>query len=477
MEGETSQLPWEALKHTEGDIPWSALYEFAAAVVTDNSLIGDLVELYEQAWESGHDHEHYEEYYVPAIFALAAPQLSNDRRREIGVFLVKKLAEAGYDDADISMEVLTAACGSMGTVVLPFVLETIAKEPDHQGAWYHLWGLTELVAKTEDAELRTSIIRACMELLQQADHGEIDPIDAINAAWTLAILGHTDCKKLLRRLKKKAVKSLCQGDYADALDLLDGCIDFTPPAKLWEMPVKEWLEPRWQMAKKWYRKKSYESCDDETDAGIQRAQELAGLFLESSEASELAEELLEDAGFIVCRVLEYAWEYVGSSPEELDERVLSEVLLELFPRKLTAEREFFEKVPPVTEAFLKWMGSEGILANTARLVETVLDWADTIVANSMDPEYWGMAKSLTMQAKADGVDIGSQEALQTYIADYNRRLYQMNLSDQLEPRDFTPPIPIVEHAPKIGRNDSCPCGSGKKYKKCCGSVRNTNVHH
>ena len=22
---------------------------------------------------------------------------------------------------------------------------------------------------------------------------------------------------------------------------------------------------------------------------------------------------------------------------------------------------------------------------------------------------------------------------------------------------------------KVGRNDPCPCGSGKKYKKCCGS--------
>jgi uncharacterized protein len=22
---------------------------------------------------------------------------------------------------------------------------------------------------------------------------------------------------------------------------------------------------------------------------------------------------------------------------------------------------------------------------------------------------------------------------------------------------------------KVGRNDLCPCGSGKKYKKCCGS--------
>lgn len=24
-------------------------------------------------------------------------------------------------------------------------------------------------------------------------------------------------------------------------------------------------------------------------------------------------------------------------------------------------------------------------------------------------------------------------------------------------------------AQKIGRNDPCPCGSGKKYKKCCGT--------
>ncbi|MHC4123979.1 MAG: SEC-C metal-binding domain-containing protein [Planctomycetota bacterium] len=22
--------------------------------------------------------------------------------------------------------------------------------------------------------------------------------------------------------------------------------------------------------------------------------------------------------------------------------------------------------------------------------------------------------------------------------------------------------------PKVGRNDPCPCGSGRKYKKCCG---------
>ena len=27
-----------------------------------------------------------------------------------------------------------------------------------------------------------------------------------------------------------------------------------------------------------------------------------------------------------------------------------------------------------------------------------------------------------------------------------------------------------EYGKTIGRNDPCPCGSGKKYKKCCGAV-------
>ena len=28
---------------------------------------------------------------------------------------------------------------------------------------------------------------------------------------------------------------------------------------------------------------------------------------------------------------------------------------------------------------------------------------------------------------------------------------------------------VQRNAPKVGRNDPCPCGSGKKYKKCHGA--------
>jgi hypothetical protein len=48
------------------------------------------------------------------------------------------------------------------------------------------------------------------------------------------------------------------------------------------------------------------------------------------------------------------------------------------------------------------------------------------------------------------------------------------LEDDLPPDfDRRPPSPdeitwpIRREAPKVGRNDPCPCGSGKKYKKCC----------
>jgi preprotein translocase subunit SecA len=30
--------------------------------------------------------------------------------------------------------------------------------------------------------------------------------------------------------------------------------------------------------------------------------------------------------------------------------------------------------------------------------------------------------------------------------------------------------PVVRDAPKVGRNDPCPCGSGKKFKHCHGQL-------
>jgi uncharacterized protein YecA (UPF0149 family) len=35
--------------------------------------------------------------------------------------------------------------------------------------------------------------------------------------------------------------------------------------------------------------------------------------------------------------------------------------------------------------------------------------------------------------------------------------------------DFVKNPTFIRETPKVGRNEPCPCGSGKKYKKCCGA--------
>ncbi|MBL9218469.1 MAG: SEC-C domain-containing protein [Opitutaceae bacterium] len=48
-------------------------------------------------------------------------------------------------------------------------------------------------------------------------------------------------------------------------------------------------------------------------------------------------------------------------------------------------------------------------------------------------------------------------------------------AEEVETNDEFIPVPARldpqphRAPPKIGRNDPCPCGSGKKYKKCCGA--------
>mgnify|MGYP002519929400 CR=1 FL=1 len=52
----------------------------------------------------------------------------------------------------------------------------------------------------------------------------------------------------------------------------------------------------------------------------------------------------------------------------------------------------------------------------------------------------------------------------------NSAMQDMHVEGESAPNSSnnSKPQPIVNNEPKVGRNDPCPCGSGKKYKNCCG---------
>ena len=37
--------------------------------------------------------------------------------------------------------------------------------------------------------------------------------------------------------------------------------------------------------------------------------------------------------------------------------------------------------------------------------------------------------------------------------------------------------PVIHEGRKIGRNEPCPCGSGKKYKQCCAKFNSSSICH
>jgi preprotein translocase subunit SecA len=46
---------------------------------------------------------------------------------------------------------------------------------------------------------------------------------------------------------------------------------------------------------------------------------------------------------------------------------------------------------------------------------------------------------------------------------------------EMEPRPSAPAAePFVRQVPKVGRNEPCPCGSGRKYKHCHGALQQAN---
>ncbi len=65
------------------------------------------------------------------------------------------------------------------------------------------------------------------------------------------------------------------------------------------------------------------------------------------------------------------------------------------------------------------------------------------------------------------IDADKEDIFIRSVAEGARELHGYYLEQR---RDHEAPIekPFVREEVKIGRNDPCPCGSGKKYKKCCG---------
>jgi uncharacterized protein YecA (UPF0149 family) len=70
----------------------------------------------------------------------------------------------------------------------------------------------------------------------------------------------------------------------------------------------------------------------------------------------------------------------------------------------------------------------------------------------------------SLGAESKQVIDGAMPIVVNFYNDVPRFYLRGNTMDVLTARPVSPFVAPM----KVGRNDPCPCGSGKKYKNCCG---------
>jgi SEC-C motif len=196
-------------------------------------------------------------------------------------------------------------------------------------------------------------------------------------------------------------------------------------------------------------------------------------FLNSRQFETLTEAQRDEAPSVVRLFAEYSFSHVGMTPEKWNRSGLTDCCIDVLPRKMSAGRAFFQAVAPVLSNFFDFLAEGGLLSNGRVLAKAVAGLGEEIVAASEDKRSWRPAKAFVMAAEEAGVDLSDRKAMERFMVLRNLQLLSRQpavppVTPQTTPSLPEPVMPVRRSEPKIGRNDPCPCGSGKKFKKCCG---------
>jgi hypothetical protein len=195
---------------------------------------------------------------------------------------------------------------------------------------------------------------------------------------------------------------------------------------------------------------------------------LLNKFARSSEFTSLPD---GEYGLVDC-LLQYGADYLGASLATMSVSDLNEIVFSIIPRKVMLEAEFAADLIREFNAFFRFVDREYSLPGAKELANSLDAKAKKRLAKELgNQSNFGMAKSFFSAGKAAGYDMTSQHDLNLFTTVYNKGLEQPHSSSGAEvlPSDESEEyIPTFKReSPRVGRNDPCPCGSGKKHKKCC----------
>lgn len=150
----------------------------------------------------------------------------------------------------------------------------------------------------------------------------------------------------------------------------------------------------------------------------------AAAFLDSPQAKGLSTPARDEVKKIVDAFLACAYDEVGTAPRLLDGEHMHGIVGHLLPAHFGRKDPLAVHVVPVLRAYLDFLGENAVVTQMFEVRQALEHTAHEF-----------------------------EETVRTGVVAHHA------------PK--RPEKPFVHKAEKTGRNDPCPCGSGKKFKACC----------
>jgi preprotein translocase subunit SecA len=167
--------------------------------------------------------------------------------------------------------------------------------------------------------------------------------------------------------------------------------------------------------------------------------------------------------------------YAGSTLENLNKTIITDDLINAVKNLLKNKEAEFG--PALMEYLIKVIGLQTIdthwkdnLLSMDHLKEGIglRGYGQKDPVREYQKEGYDMFMDMVYRIKEDTLEklcmvrIQKEEEIEE-MQPKAQQNYTMNRGEE-----STSPTTIKRSSDKVGRNDPCPCGSGKKYKKCCG---------
>ena len=135
-------------------------------------------------------------------------------------------------------------------------------------------------------------------------------------------------------------------------------------------------------------------------------------------------------------------------------------------REAECYRKILEQKNPVLEGTIKNLAEQNEMSNMQFI--GFLDGANTSFKEELNLEDLHEDSEIKAEFDWEKLLLNMHDAKADWLYGMNEwsNIFDEEKRKEIK-RDFNKSKQVIV-GEKIGRNDPCPCGSGKKYKKCCG---------